>query len=85
MAAAPGQGTGTDYPNRRPARGALLTMTTKTKKAGGRPPLPPLQRQSARFEFRLTQAQREKLVRLGGTAWLHRMIDEAPEPRQAGS
>jgi hypothetical protein len=54
-------------------------MTTKTKKAGGRPPLPPLKRQSARFEFRLTQAQREKLVRLGGTAWLHQVIDEARE------
>ena len=56
-------------------------MTTKPKNPGGRPPLPEAKRQSARFEFRLTQAQREKLVRLGGTAWLHRVIDEAPEPK----
>ncbi len=63
----------------------MATTPPKPKHPGGRPALPPDLRQSARFEFRLTQAQREKLVRLGGTAWLHRMIDEAPEPRQAES
>lgn len=56
-------------------------MSTKPKHPGGRPPLPPERRQSARFEVRLTQAQRDKLLRLGGAAWLHRAIDAAPEPQ----
>lgn len=57
-------------------------MTETPKNRGGRPPLPPDRRQSARFEARLTEAQRAKLLRLGGASWLHRMIDEAPEPKR---
>jgi hypothetical protein len=32
------------------------------------------------FHFRMTKAQREKLDRLGGAAWLRERIDKAKEP-----
>lgn len=43
----------------------------------GRPPAAPDEARSARFELRLTPAQREKLERLGGADWLRERIDKA--------
>jgi len=47
----------------------------------GRRALPPEQRKSARLEMRLTLAQRAKIDRNGGPAWVERLIDRARETR----
>ena len=52
-------------------------MTAPAKKTRGRPALPPEQRQTERAEVRMTKAQREKLDKLGGAAWLRDRIDKA--------
>lgn len=46
--------------------------------ARGRPSLPPEQRYAERFVARFTQAQLEKLKRLGGAQWLRAQIDKTP-------
>jgi hypothetical protein len=46
----------------------------------GRPRLPDSERYSERVEIRCTKAQREKLDRLGGVAWIRGKIDRAKEP-----
>lgn len=46
----------------------------------GRPPKPPEERHTERFEVRCTKAQREKLDRLGGAQWLRDKITRAKEP-----
>jgi hypothetical protein len=46
----------------------------------GRPRLPDSERYSERVEIRCTKAQREKLDRLGGVAWIRERIDRAREP-----
>lgn len=48
----------------------------------GRPPLPADQKHAARFELRLTEAQRVKLLALGGADWLRAKIDNAKKPEQ---
>ena len=53
---------------------------TAPKRSPGRPPAAPEDRRAARFELRLTEAQRDKLERLGGAEWLRRRIDAAKEP-----
>ena len=52
-------------------------MTAPAKKTRGRPALPPEQRQTERAEVRMTKAQREKLDKLGGAAWIRERIDKA--------
>ena len=51
-----------------------------TKRPPGRPPAPEDARRSARVELRLTQAQRDKLERLGGAEWVRSRIDRARDP-----
>lgn len=43
----------------------------------GRPPAAPDEARTARFELRLTAAQREKLERLGGADWIRECINRA--------
>lgn len=50
------------------------------KRPPGRPPAPEDARRSARVELRLTQAQRDKLERLGGADWVRSRIDRARDP-----
>jgi len=50
-------------------------------KRRGRPPAAPGAGKDARVELRLTQAQRDKLERLGGAQWLRDRIDAAREGR----
>lgn len=38
----------------------------------------------AEFKLRLTQQQREKLTRLGGSAWVRERIEKAREPTPRG-
>ena len=52
----------------------------QTKRPPGRPPAPDDARRSARVELRLTQAQRDKLERLGGAEWVRSRIDRARDP-----
>lgn len=52
----------------------------QTKRPRGRPPAPKDARRSARVELRLTQAQRDKLERLGGADWVRSRIDRARDP-----
>lgn len=47
------------------------------KKPRGRPSLPHEQRQTERVEIRMTKAQRDKLDKLGGAAWIRERIDKA--------
>ena len=55
-------------------------MVETTKRPPGRPPAPEDARRSARVELRLTQAQRDKLERLGGAKWVRIRIDRARDP-----
>lgn len=48
-------------------------------KRRGRPPKAPEDRGGI-YALRLTEAQREKLERLGGAAWIRRLIDTAKNP-----
>jgi hypothetical protein len=59
--------------------GGLNTMTTP-KRPPGRPPMDENVRRSARVELRLTQAQRDKLDRLGGAHWVRTRIERAKDP-----
>lgn len=52
-------------------------MNTKTAAKRGPKPLHGENMQA--FHFRMTQAQREKLERLGGSAWLRAQIIKAKE------
>lgn len=54
-------------------------MTT-TPRPPGRPPKPEPMRRSARFELRLTQTQRDKLIALGGADWILRQLARARAP-----
>jgi hypothetical protein len=56
-------------------RVAAFAMTEPRKP--GRPRLPDSERYSERVEIRCTKAQREKLDRLGGVAWIRERIDKA--------
>ena len=64
-----------DYPKDIPI-GFTYSACVRPKRRG-RPPLPAGQRQTGRFEVRLTAAQRAKLGRLGGARWLREKIDAA--------
>ena len=55
-------------------------ITTATPRRG-RPPMPPHKGMTARFELRLTPAQRNKLESLGGADWLRSRIDTAKGAR----
>jgi hypothetical protein len=46
----------------------------------GRPRLPDSERFTEVVQVRCTKAQREKLDRLGGVAWIRERIDRAKEP-----
>lgn len=46
------------------------------KEPRGRKPIAPEARMAA-FHFRMTQAQREKLARLGGAKWIRAQVDKA--------
>ena len=63
-----------------------MTDTNKPKHGGtragaGRKPLDAAQR-AQKTSVTVTQAQREKLTRLGGSAWVRAQIDAAPEPSE---
>lgn len=53
-----------------------MSEATEPKKLG-RPPLPPENRKTARMELRLTAAQRAKVDRNGGPAWVEKLIEAA--------
>jgi len=53
--------------------------TDKPKRPQGRPAKPPEQRAAVACNIRLTQAQRDKLERLGGAAWVRAQIEKARE------
>jgi hypothetical protein len=59
-------------------------MTTP-KRPPGRPPVAEDARRSARVEVRLTQAQRDKLERLGGADWVRTRIERAKDPANGGT
>lgn len=59
-------------------------MATETKRCGpgrgqGRPPVKAGE-ETQTVSLRMTQAQREKLERLGGAKWVRERIDRAKEP-----
>jgi hypothetical protein len=53
---------------------------TDPKRKPGRPRLPDSERFTEVVQVRCTKAQREKLDRLGGVAWIRERIDRAKEP-----
>lgn len=55
-------------------------MTTPQPRPPGRPPKPEAARRAARFELRLTHAQRDKLLQLGGAKWILRQLARARVP-----
>jgi len=54
-------------------------MSTPTKPRKGRPTLPESERASVAYNVRLTPAQRKKVDRLGGAAWIRAQIEKARE------
>jgi hypothetical protein len=52
-------------------------MSTAATPRKGRPALPPSERASVAYNVRLTAAQREKVERLGGAAWIRAQIEKA--------
>lgn len=52
---------------------------TPAKKSRGRPRLDE-QAETVPFTIRMTMPQRDKVVRLGGAAWIRNKIDRAKEP-----
>ena len=52
-------------------------MTAAQKARMGRPPVPADQQARVPYNIRLTPAQREKVERLGGAAWIRAQIDKA--------
>ncbi len=55
-----------------------MNATTPARK--GRPTLPESERASVAYNVRLTPAQREKVERLGGAAWIRAQIERAKPP-----
>lgn len=56
-------------------------MTTPQQpRPPGRPPKPEATRRAARFEMRLTNDQRNKLLQLGGADWILRQLARARVP-----
>ena len=60
----------------------LMTIIPPRK---GRPPLPADQQARVPYNVRLTPAQREKVERLGGAAWVRARIDAAREPQASNA
>ena len=56
----------------------MTATTTPARK--GRPPLLPNDRARIPYNIRLTPAQREKVERLGGAAWIRAQIERAKPP-----
>ena len=54
-------------------------MTAAQKARMGRPPIPADQQARIPYNVRLTPAQREKVDRLGGAAWIRAQIEKARE------
>ena len=54
-------------------------MTAAQKARMGRPPVPADQQARVPYNVRLTPAQREKVDRLGGAAWIRAQIEKARE------
>ena len=52
-------------------------MTATQKARMGRPPIPADQQARVPYNVRLTPAQRKKVDRLGGAAWIRAQIDKA--------
>ena len=52
-------------------------MTAAQKARKGRPPVPADQQARVPYNVRLTPAQRKKVDRLGGAAWIRAMIDKS--------
>ena len=52
-------------------------MTATQKARMGRPPVPADQQARIPYNVRLTPAQREKVERLGGAAWIRAQIEKA--------
>jgi hypothetical protein len=55
-------------------------MTATKPPRMGRPPVPADQQARIPYNVRLTPAQREKVERLGGAAWIRAQIDAATCP-----
>ena len=55
-------------------------MSAATPARKGRPPLPADARAHVAYNVRLTPAQREKVDRLGGAAWIRAQIERAKPP-----
>jgi len=53
--------------------------TAAPKRQSGRPALPESERASVAYNVRLTPAQRAKVDRLGGAAWIRAQIEKARE------
>lgn len=54
-------------------------MTAPKPARMGRPPVPADQQARIPYNVRLTPAQREKVDRLGGAAWIRAQIEKARE------
>ena len=54
-------------------------MTAPKPARKGRPPVPADQQARVPYNVRLTPAQREKVERLGGAAWIRAQIEKARE------
>ena len=54
-------------------------MTAAQKARKGRPPVPADQQARVPYNARLTPAQRKKVDRLGGAAWIRAQIEKARE------
>ena len=57
-------------------------MTITTPARMGRPPVPADQQARIPYNIRLTPAQREKVERLGGAAWIRAQIELARETQR---
>jgi hypothetical protein len=58
---------------------AALIKRAQEPRKPGRPRLPDSERFTEVIQVRCTKAQREKLDRLGGVAWIRERIDRAKE------
>lgn len=57
-----------------------LTAEQAAPKRRGRPPAPADQRRDQRAELRMTAAEREKYLALGGLEWFHAQLRKAKLP-----
>ena len=57
-------------------------MTATKPPRMGRPPVPADQQARIPYNVRLTPAQREKVERLGGAAWIRAQIEKAREVKR---